>query len=196
MSDSLWTQELQHTRLLCPSLSPAVCSNSCPSSRWCHPTISSSLVPFSSCLQSFPASKSLPLSQLFASGGHSIRTVASESVFTTSIQDWFLLGFTDLSSLLTKGPSSLLQHHSLNTSIFWFTTFFILQISHPYWYVKQFFLGFQFNIFQYLRILGVIPLCYFTAWSASLLHGHVLSTALSTQKHSHAKHANVFQHFR
>ena len=72
MSDSLWSRGLQNARLPCPSSTPGACSNSCPSSRWCHPTISSSVVPFSSCLQSFPASGSFPVSQLFTSGGQSI----------------------------------------------------------------------------------------------------------------------------
>ena len=89
---------LQNTRLSCPSLSSGVCSNLHPLSRWCHPTISSSVVPFSSCLQSFPASGSFPVSQLFASDGQRIR--ASASVLPTNIQ--FLLGLTGLISLLSK----------------------------------------------------------------------------------------------
>ena len=91
MSDSLQHHGLQHTRLPCPSASPEACSNSCPLSRWCHPTISSSVVPFSSCLLSFPASGSFPVSQLFASGGQSIG--ASASVLPMKIQGWFPLGF-------------------------------------------------------------------------------------------------------
>ena len=96
-SHSLRPHGLQHTRLLCPPLSPRVCSNSCPLSWWCHPTISSSVVPFSSHLQSFPASGSFPMSQLLASGGQTIR--ASASVLPVNIQDWFPLGLTDLISL-------------------------------------------------------------------------------------------------
>ena len=80
VSDSLWPHGLQHPRLPCPSLSPSVCSNLCPSSQWCHPTISSSVVPISSCPQSFPESGSFPMSQLFASGGQSIGSSASASV--------------------------------------------------------------------------------------------------------------------
>ena len=91
MSDSLRHHGLQHTRLPCPSASPEACSNSCPLSRWCHPTISSSVVPFSSCLLSFPASGSFPVSQLFASGGQNIGT--SASVLPMKIQGWFPLGF-------------------------------------------------------------------------------------------------------
>ena len=94
MSDSLWPHGLQPTRLPCPSPTPRVCSNSCPLSRWCHPTISSSVIPFSSCPQSFPASGSFPMSQLFASGGQSIGVSASASVPPMNSQDWFPLGGT------------------------------------------------------------------------------------------------------
>ena len=87
---------LQHARLPCPSPTPRTCSNSCPLSRWCHPTISSSVIPFSSCLQSFPALGSFPRSQLFASGGPSIGVSASASVLPMNIQDWFPLGLTGL----------------------------------------------------------------------------------------------------
>ena len=97
----LWAHELQHARLPCPLLSPRVCSNSCPSSRWCHPTISSSVIPFFSCLQSFPASGSFPVNWLFASGGQSIG--ASASVLAMNIQDWFPLGWTGWISLQSKG---------------------------------------------------------------------------------------------
>ena len=103
MSDSLWPHGLQHARPPCPSRTPGVYSNSCPLSRWCHPTISSSVVPFSSCLQSFPASGSFQMSQLFASGGQSIGVSASTSVPPINIQDWFPLGWTDLISLQFKG---------------------------------------------------------------------------------------------
>ena len=91
MSDSLWPHGLQHTRLPCSSLSPRICSNPCPLSWWCHPTISSSVVPYSSCLQSFPASRSFQMSQLFMSGGQSTGASASASVLTMNIQGWFLL---------------------------------------------------------------------------------------------------------
>ena len=98
---SLQPHRLKHTRLPCPSLSNTVCSNSCPLSRWCHPTISSSVIPF--CLQSFPASGSFPVSQLFASGGQSIRALAS--ALPMNIQGWFPLGLTGLISLQSKGLS-------------------------------------------------------------------------------------------
>ena len=89
-SNSLQPHRLQHTRPPCPSPSPRVCSNSCPSSQWCHPNISSSVVPFSSCLQSFPASGSFPMSQLFASGGQLIGASASASVLPVNIQGWVI----------------------------------------------------------------------------------------------------------
>ena len=94
MSDSLRPHEAQHTRPLCPSPTPGACSNSCPSSRWCHPTISSSVVPFASCLQSFPASRSFLRSQFFPSGGQSIGASASAFALPMNIQDWFPLGLT------------------------------------------------------------------------------------------------------
>jgi len=103
MSDSLWPHGLQYTRLPYPSLSPRVCSNSYPLSWWCHPNISSSVTPFTSCPQSFPASESFPMSWIFASGGQSIG--ASTSVLPVNIQGWFLLGLTGLISLLSKGLS-------------------------------------------------------------------------------------------
>ena len=93
MSDSLWPYGLQHAGLPCPSPTPPAYSNSCPSSRWCRPTISSSVVPYSSRLQSFPASGSFPVSQFFTSGGQSIGVSASASVLPMHIQDWFPLGF-------------------------------------------------------------------------------------------------------
>ena len=104
MSNALRPYGLQHTRLPCPSPTPRVYSNSCPLSWWCHPTISSSVVPFS-CLQSFPASGSFPMSQFFASGGQSIRASSSASVFPMNIQGWFPLGWTGWISLQSKGLS-------------------------------------------------------------------------------------------
>ena len=104
-SDSLWPHGLQHTRLPCPSLFPRVCSNSCPSCWWCHPTISSSVAPFSSCFQTFTASESFPMSQLFTSGGQIIGASASASVLPMNIEGWFPLGLTGWVSLLSKGLS-------------------------------------------------------------------------------------------
>ena len=94
MSDSLWPHGLQHTRPPCPSPAPGIYSNTCPLNPWCHPTISSSVIRFSSCLQSFPASGSFQMSQFFSSGGQSIRVSASASVLPMNIQDRFPLGWT------------------------------------------------------------------------------------------------------
>ena len=108
-SNSLWPHGLQHARFPCPSSTPRACSNLCPSSRWCHPTISSFVVPFS-CLQSFPASGSFPTTQFFTSGGQSIGVSASASVLPMNIQDWFPLGLTSLISLLSKGLSRVFSN--------------------------------------------------------------------------------------
>ena len=123
---------MDHARLPCPSPTPRVYSNSCPSSLWCHPTISSSVVPFSSCLQSVTASGSFQMSQPFASGGQSIGVSASASVLLMNIQDRFPLGLTNLISLQSKGLKSLFQHHSLKASILPCSAFFIVQLSHSY----------------------------------------------------------------
>ena len=109
MPNSLQPQGIQHSRLPCPSPTPKACSNSCPLSWWCHPTISSSVIPFSSCLWSFPASRSFPMSQLFAdSGGQSIR--ASASALPLNSQGWFSLGLTGL----------ILQSRGLSRVFFFF----------------------------------------------------------------------------
>ena len=139
MSDSLRPHGLQHARLPCPSPTPRGCSNSRPSSWWCHPTISSSVIPFSSCLQSFPASGSFSISQFFASGSQSVGVSASASGLPMNIQDWFPLGWTDLIALLSKGTlKSLLQHYSSKASIFLCSAFFIVQLSHPYALTRKF----------------------------------------------------------
>ena len=131
-SDSLWPHGLQHARLPCPSPSPAVHSNTCPLSRWCYPVISSSVAPFSSRLQSSPASRSFPMSQLLVSGGQSIGLSASTSVLPVNIQRWFPFGLTGLISLLSKGLKSLLQHHSSKALILWRSVFFMVQLLYPY----------------------------------------------------------------
>ena len=122
-SDSLWPHELQCARLACPSLSSGVCSNWSPLNQWCHPTISSSAVPF--CLQSFPASRSFPMSRLFTSGDQSIGASASASVLPMNIQDWFPLGLTGLISLQPKElsrdekSSGYLERKIMSDIIFW-----------------------------------------------------------------------------
>ena len=110
MSDSLWPQGLQHPSPPCPSPTPRVHPKPCPSSRWCHPTISSSVVPFSSYLQSFPASVSFPMSQFFTSGGQSIGVSASTSVLPMNTQDWSPLGWTGWISLQSKGLSRVFSN--------------------------------------------------------------------------------------
>ena len=137
MSDSFRPYELQHTRPPCPSPTPGVHPNSCPLSQWCHPTISSSVIPFSSCLPSFPASGSFQMSQLFASGGQGIGVSASTSVLPMNTLDWSPLGWTgwiSLQSRISWSPrlKSLLQHHSSKASILRHSPFFIVQLSHSY----------------------------------------------------------------
>ena len=116
VSNSLWSNGLQHARLPWPSSTPGTCSNSWPSSQWCHPTFSSSVVPFSSHLQSFPLSGSFPISELFTSGGQSVGVSASASVLPPNIQDWFPLGRTGWFFLQSKGlsrvfPNTTVQKH-------------------------------------------------------------------------------------
>ena len=113
MSDSLQPHELQHARLPCPLPSPGACSNSCPLSLWCHPTISSSIVPFSSYLQSSKASASFPVSQFFEAGAQSIRASVSASVLPMNIQNWFPLWLTGLISLQSKGLSRIFSNTTL-----------------------------------------------------------------------------------
>ena len=128
MSDSLWPHGLHNGRIPCPSPTPRAYSNSCPSSQWCHPTISSSVTPFSSCLQSFPASGFFPMSQFFTSHGQSIGASASASVLSMNIQDWLPLAMTGWISLQCTG----LQHHSSKASILQPSAFFMIQFSHSY----------------------------------------------------------------
>ena len=132
VSDSLQPHESQHAGPPCPSPTPRVHSDSCPSSRWCIPTISSSVVPFSSCPQSLTASGSFPVSQFFASGGQSIGVSASTSILPMNIQDWFHLGWTEKDSLdllAVQGTlKSLLQHHSSKPLVIWHSTFFMVQV--------------------------------------------------------------------
>ena len=121
VSNSLRPHGLQHSRLPCPSPTPRACSDSCPLGRWCHPTISSSVVPFSSRLQSFPASGSFPISQFFPSGGQRIRVSASASVLSMNIQDWFPLGLTGLISLQFKGLSRVFSNTTVQKHQFFST---------------------------------------------------------------------------
>ena len=136
MSNSLWPHGLQHARLLCPSPTPRACSNSCPLSCWCCPIISSSVVPFSSCLQSFPASGSSQMSQFFSSGGQSIWVSASASVLPMNIQDWLLLGFTGwnpCSPRDSQESSPTPQFKSINSLALSFLYSPTLRSMHDYW---------------------------------------------------------------
>ena len=110
VSDSLRSHELQHARPPCPSPTAGVYPNPCPLNQWCHPTVSSSVVPFSSCPQSFPASESFPMSQLFTWGGQSTGVSASKSLLPMNIQDWFPLGWTGWISLQSKGLSRVFSN--------------------------------------------------------------------------------------
>ena len=136
MYNCLWPHGLQHSRLPCPTPVPRTHSNSCLSSRWCHPTISSSVIPFSSCLQSFPASRSFLESSLFASGGQSIGVSASASVLPMNIQGWFPLGLTALISLQSKGLSrvssrtTVQKHQFFSAHVLYGST---LTSIHNYW---------------------------------------------------------------
>ena len=130
VADTLWPHGLQHTRLPCPSPTPGACSISCPSSWWCYPTISSSVVPFSSCLQSFPASESFLRSQFFTSGGQSIGGSASAPVLPMNVQNWFRLGWTGLISLLSKGLSRVFSNTTVQKHQFFNAQFSLWSNSH------------------------------------------------------------------
>ena len=134
MSNSLWPHELQHARPPCPSPTPGVHSDSCPSSQWCHPAISSSVVPFSSCPQSLPASKSFSMSQLFAWGGQSTGVSALASIIPSKEHPGLISFRMDCLDLLAAQGilKSLLQHHTSKASIHLRSAFFIVQLSHPY----------------------------------------------------------------
>ena len=130
VSDSLRPHGLQHTRLPCPSPTPEACSNSCPLNQWCHQTISSSVIPISSCRQSFPASGSFPMSQFFTSGGQSIGVSGSASVLPMNIQDWFCLGLIDLISLPSKGLSRVFSNTTVQKHQFFSTQLSLWSSSH------------------------------------------------------------------
>ena len=134
MPGSLQPRGLQHARPPCPSATPGACANSCPLRWWWHPTISSSVVPFSSCLLSFPASGSFPISHLFTSGGQSIGASASFNV-SPSYEYSGLISFKidSFDFLAVQGTLKILfQHHSSKASILWYSAFFVVQLSHPY----------------------------------------------------------------
>ena len=134
MSNSLWPHGLQHARLPCPSQSPRVFSNSCPLHQWCHPTVSSSIVPFSSCLQSFPAIGSFHMSQFFVSGGQNIGASVSASVCPMNVQDWFPSGQLARShSPRDSEVFSKTQFKSMNSSVLSFLYVPIFTSIHDHW---------------------------------------------------------------
>ena len=160
MSDSLWPHGLQHARFLCPSLSSRLGWDSCPLSQWCHPTISFSVVPFSLCRQSFPASGAFPMNWLFASGSQSIGASASASVLPMNIQGWFLLGLTGLISWLSEGLSRVFSSTTVwKTSVLRRSAFFMAQLSHPYMTTGK-------TISQSVQLLSRVQL-FVTTWTAA-----------------------------
>ena len=130
VSDSLRPHGLKHARPPCPSPTPGACSNSCPSSRWWHPNISSSVVPYSSCLQAFPASGSFPMSQFFTLGGQSIGASVSASVLPMNIQDWYSLGLTGWISLQSKGLTRVFSNTTVQKYQFFSTQLSLWVSSH------------------------------------------------------------------
>ena len=134
VSDSLQPHKSQHARPPCPSPSPRVHSNPCSLSQWCHPAISSSVVPFFSCPQSFPASGSFPVSQFFTSGGQSIGVSASAAVLPMNTQDWSPLEWTSWISLQSKGLPRVFSNTTVPKHQFFSTSaFFMVHRSHDYW---------------------------------------------------------------
>ena len=142
VSNSLWPHGLQHTRPPCQSSTPRVYSDSCPSSQWCHSTISSSVVPFSSCLLSFPASGSFPMNQFFISGGQSTGVSASASVLPMNIQDWFPLGWTGWIFLKSKGLSRVFSNTTVQKHQFFGAQLSLWSNSHIHtWLLEKLWLN-------------------------------------------------------
>ena len=181
MLNSLQPHALQHATLSCPSPTPRACSHSCQLSRWCHPTISSSVIPFSSCLQSFPALGSLSVSQFFTSSGQSIKASAPATVLPINIQNWFPLWLTGLIILaIQEILKDLLQHHRSKASILRHSTFFMVQLSHPYmttgktialtrWTLVSKVMSLLFNMLSML-VIAFLPgsKCLLISWLQSL----------------------------
>ena len=149
MSNSLWSHKLQHARPRCPSPTPGVYPNSCPLSWWCNPTISSSVVPFSSCPQSFPASGSFQMSQLFPSGGQSIGVLASTSVLPMNTQDWSSLGWTGWISLQSKRLSRVFSNTTVQKHQF-FSTHPSLKVISPEYSLEGLMLKLKLHYFGHL----------------------------------------------
>ena len=147
VSDSLQPHGLQHARLLCPSPTPEAYSNSCPSHQWHHPTISSSVIPFISCLQSFPALGSFQMTRFFTSGGQSIGASASSSVLPMNIQGWFPLGLSGLISLLSKRLSRVFSNTTVQKHQFFSAQLSLYSNSHIHtWLLEKPWLCWQSNV--------------------------------------------------
>ena len=166
VSNSLWPHELQHARFPCPSPTPRACSNSCPLIQWCYPTISTSLVPFSCCLQSFQALGSFPVSQFFTSGGQSIGVSASASVLPMNTQDWFPLGY------------NIIYHHAFNfflvpirINIF---VLFCFGAIHIFFSAKFLFISFAHFSAWIFAFFWLIQRRIFLFWESSLCEPHTL----------------------
>ena len=171
MSDYLQPHESQHARPPCPSPTPRVYPNSCPLSQWCHLTISSSVIPLSSCPQSFPTSGSFQMSQLFTSGGQNTGVSASTSVLPMNTQDWSPLGWTGWISLQSKGLSRVFSNTTFQNgkkSILWRSVFFIVQLSHPYmttgktialtrWTFVDKVMSLLFNMLSICKYVSILP---------------------------------------
>ena len=185
----------RYARLPCPSPTPGACSNSCPLSRWCHPTISYSVIPFSSCLQSSPAARSFPMSNYFASVGQSIRASASAPVPPMNIQDWFPLGLTGWISLQSKGLSRVFSNTTIQKHQFLGIAFVIVQLSYLYMTIgktialtRQTFVGkvmsLLFNVLSRL-VIAFLPRskCLLISWlqssSAVILEPKIKSVTVS-----------------
>ena len=156
MSNSLRPHGLQHTRLRCPSPTPGAYSDSCPLSRWCHPTSSSSVVPVSSCLQSFPASGFFfPMNQYFAPCGQSSLSISPSNEYSGLISS--RIEWLDLLTV-QETLKSLLQYHSSKASILWHSAFFIVQLSHPYFYIFEYIALITYMIWKFVSsiLLGVL----------------------------------------
>ena len=158
MSDSLWLHGLQHARLSCPSLSPGVCSNSCPLNRWYHPTISSFVIPFSSCLQSFPASGSFLMSWLFESGGQNIGASASASVLPVNIQGWSPLGLTGLISLQCRGFSRVFSNTTVQKHRFFSAHLSFYLFIYFNWRIHNILVGFAIHSHESAMAVHVFPI--------------------------------------
>ena len=151
MSTSLWPQGLQHARLLCPSPTPWAYSNSSPLCWWCHPPISSSVVPFSSCFKSFPAARSFPKSQIFTSAAQSIGVSASASVLPMNIQDWYPLGWTGWISFQSKGLSRVFSNSTVQKHQFFAAQHSLYSNSHIHtWLLETVALTRQNNVSTYV----------------------------------------------